>query len=232
MPPPSGQHDRLGAGLAEAASLRDLGRLLTRATLPFGVTAYAIGHLQGADRPTTIFLTTWPRAWMEFYAANAFIKEDGVVAEALASSEPFSWEDARSRHLSGRRVFEAAHAFGFKEGFAVPIHGAGDAKGVVAFAAGRLRMTSANRQAMVAMSMTAYAVARRLFDSQGTPITLSRREREALSLVARGFEDAAIGTALGITRASAHIYVERAKRRLGASTRAQAVALAVADKIL
>lgn len=58
-----------------------------------------------------------------------------------------------------------------------------------------------------------------------TPCTpLSTRERHALALVAEGKSDAEISVLLGIAKTTAHAHIENAKRKLGARTRAQAVA--------
>lgn len=213
----------------QQTGLRGLTGLFTEAVRPFGVTAYAIGQLRKNGQPSVIYLTTWPKAWMELYAANGFIADDPLVAEALATPDPFTWEEMNTRRgIAGNRVIDAAAGFGWREGFAVPIHGPGDARGVVALLAERMRMPdAAARAGLVRIARCCFAVARRLHDRQAAPTLLTRREREALALVARGLEDAAIGEALGVTRASAHMYVERAKRRLGATTRAQAVASAL-----
>lgn len=63
-------------------------------------------------------------------------------------------------------------------------------------------------------------------------MTLTARERDVLVLVARGCDDAEIGNTLGLTKTTAHSYVERAKRRLGAATRAQAVATALMQGLI
>lgn len=222
---------RFEAAAEQQTSLRELGPLFTRALGPFGVSAYAVGLLRRDGQPNVIYMTTWPRAWMELYAANGFIADDPLVAEAIANPEPFSWDEMKARRgLAGNRVIEAAAGFGWREGFAVPIHGPGEARGIVALAAERLQVPgAAARAALVRIARCGFATARRLHDRQAGPMALTRREREALALVARGLDDAAIGDALGVTRASAHMYVERAKRRLGAGTRAQAVATALGE---
>jgi LuxR family quorum sensing-dependent transcriptional regulator len=64
-------------------------------------------------------------------------------------------------------------------------------------------------------------------ESVATEIKLSRREQEVLRLVAEGKDDGEIATQLSVSRTTAHAHVERAKRRMNAVTRAQAVAVAV-----
>ena len=134
---------------------------------------------------------------------------------------------------TGNRVLEAAAHFDFHAGWALPIHGPRAMRGVVALAGRRLLIERSDWPRLSAQSRLCYALAQRLFASERHPRhVLAPREREVLALVARGLEDAAIGEALGVTRASAHVYVERAKRRLGAATRAQAVAIATAEGLL
>jgi len=58
------------------------------------------------------------------------------------------------------------------------------------------------------------------------PPALTRRERDCLALVAQGYSDGGIAARLGIKPVTAHAHIESAKRKLGARTRAHAVALA------
>lgn len=215
----------------QQTSLRDLAALFTQAVGPFGIATYAIGQLRKDGKPNIIYITTWPKAWMELYAANGFIADDPLVAEAVVNPDPFTWDEMMTeRGYAGNRVIAAAAKFGWHEGFAVPVHGPGDVRGIVALAAERMQVPDRQARArLVRIARSCFAVARRLHDRQTAPLGLTPREREALALVARGLEDAAIGEALGVTRASAHMYVERAKRRLGAATRAQAVATALGE---
>lgn len=60
------------------------------------------------------------------------------------------------------------------------------------------------------------------------PRPLTRRQREILLLAANGNTNAAIATWLGVTQHSVSEVLTAAYRRLGASDRAQAVAIALA----
>lgn len=218
-----------------ATSLHDLTKLFSLAVKPYGVSAYAVGQLRGASGPgAAIYITTWPRGWMEAYAANGFITDDPIVRATLETQEAFAWDEVIARYGErSNRVIAAAAGYGFHTGFAVPIHGPGEACGLVALAGGRMQLKAEDRTVLASRSRVVYDAARALFNRPDRPgPALSGREREALSLVAQGMDDGQIGAALGITKTSAHVYVERAKRRLGANTRAQAVALAVAERLL
>ena len=67
------------------------------------------------------------------------------------------------------------------------------------------------------------------------PLTSRRpttREREILALLATGSTDAEIAGLLGLSPATVQTHVRNAKTKLGARTRAQAVALAIAQGII
>lgn len=58
---------------------------------------------------------------------------------------------------------------------------------------------------------------------------LSGREKQVLTLVARGMQTDEIATQLGISSGTIRTHAESARRKLGARSRAQAVALALRD---
>ena len=58
------------------------------------------------------------------------------------------------------------------------------------------------------------------------------REREVLALLATGATDSEIADLLGLASATVQTHVRNAKTKLGARTRAQAVALAVAQGLI
>ena len=60
----------------------------------------------------------------------------------------------------------------------------------------------------------------------------SAREREILALLARGSTDAKIAETLGLSPATVQTHVRNAKSKLGARTRAQAVALALVGGLI
>lgn len=225
--------DRVDAALAATTSLMDLGTVFAQAIRGHGLQMYILGHLSGGAESRTIYLSNWSRAWMELYAANGFANEDIVIIESQVSEVPFTWAEMRARRMDvSKRMLEAAAGFGWHDGLIVPVHGADGSRGVVSMAGERLSLSEAERPRLVTTAKLAYARARDLHLARGKVAALTTRERQALALVAQGMDDSAIAVELGVTRSSAHVYVERAKRRLGTTTRAQAVALALDHGLL
>jgi len=60
----------------------------------------------------------------------------------------------------------------------------------------------------------------------------SRREREVLALLAKGSTDSQIASELGLSPATVQTHVRNAKAKLGARTRAQAVALSLVSGLI
>jgi len=68
--------------------------------------------------------------------------------------------------------------------------------------------------------------------AQGENRTLSAREREVLALAAQGKTARGIGAILGITKRTVDAHSRTAARKLGATNKTQAVALAVGHGIV
>jgi LuxR family transcriptional regulator, quorum-sensing system regulator BjaR1 len=64
------------------------------------------------------------------------------------------------------------------------------------------------------------------------PVRLTSRERDSLALVADGKTDWEISVILNVSEATARFHVDNARRKLGAVTRAQAVARLVAQRLI
>ncbi|NNM71469.1 helix-turn-helix transcriptional regulator [Enterovirga aerilata] len=231
---PAPEIRRFAQDAFRASCLEDLNALFRKELGRFGFNAFAAGMLRGEPRPGGFLLLQWPRAWLELYAARGFANEDIAVLEALRSPRTFTWTEIRAEQPDAcPAIFAAAAEFGWHDGLVVPVHGPGPGRGIISLAAPRLDLSAEKRAEAVAISLTAFEAARRLAEapSPGTD-TLTQRERQALTLVARGLDDAGIAAALGISPATAHSHVENAKRRLDARTRAHAVALALSRDLI
>jgi DNA-binding CsgD family transcriptional regulator len=187
-----------------------------------------------------VVLLNYPTAWVRSYAERNLHECDPVFLRAEREILPFSWDAPNFRAPltpPQRSLLQEAGSIGIAHGYTVPIH--------LPWAAGALRASCSvvpdstsidNRayRAVQVMSVYLYAsvgyqkdlrAARDEATLNGE--NLSARERQCLELVAYGKSDWEISRILHISEHTVHKHVEAAKRRLGVSTRMQAVVWAV-----
>jgi LuxR family quorum sensing-dependent transcriptional regulator len=198
----------------------------------FGFTSSAGGGWigEGQGRLQRFYFNDWPAEWLEIHRRTADFNHDPIVIEAARVMNPFTWTQIRA-HMRptsrGRALMEACDAFGWREIFAVPIHGPAGYVGLVALASMTTLALGARERA--ALEMMALAVHRRSHETRGfgvgpTVTKITERQRECLRWVAAGRQDGEIAELLGVSVATVHYHVEAAKKRLDARSRSQAVA--------
>ncbi len=190
------------------------------------------------------FHSTWPQAWIDIYVAEGLTAHDPLPAAAAVNLMPFRWSDLLAGRAGialtrdQRRAFEIGAAHGWREGVCVPIHGPG-AYLVLGSYAGEAPDTSAEAMADLHL-LTLHAHVRLAALHARQPATLaedtgaalSAREIEALACVFAGLTDLGAARKMGIGERTARFHIDNARRKLGARTRAQAVAAALAMGLL
>lgn len=198
-------------------------------------------HVNPGNPPqSAVVLHNYPAAWVRSYAERNLHECDPVFRFAETSVLPFHWDALDFRvplTPSQVRLMEEAARAGIVHGYTVPIH--------LPWAAGMLRASCSvvpDASSIDARAFRAvHLMAMYLYASVGYPraskvardstpqsgLVLSMRERQCLELAAQGKSDWTISQLLGISEHTVHKHVEAAKRRLGVSTRIQAIVLAV-----
>ncbi|HLH88179.1 MAG TPA: autoinducer binding domain-containing protein [Xanthobacteraceae bacterium] len=201
-----------------------------------GFAACACGAWAGVGRTRRhrFFFVDWPPDWLEFYERGGFFHHDMLAIEARRRVSAM-WVSSLMPHLKltpkQLELVEAFDAYGWKDVFAVPIHGPGSLQGLITMATRTEVSLGAADCAM--LEILARFVWERCRTSEGFGISntdhprLSLREIECLQWAAAGKSDNDIATLLGIKPATAHFHVEAAKRRLGVRTRIEAVAVGI-----
>jgi len=226
----------------DISSVNDLDQLsqrFGRALKLFGIDTYALGvvTLPLRSNPPEFYFNKWPEEWLHAYVELDFVSADPVVAAALRGPFPVVLSELmQSRRLpkkSREMVDFMTKDFPWRDSIAVPIHGLGREVGIVGLAAERLDLSKRQRVAVHILSIQAFQQARLLAGKDLSPLQvkdwkgLTARERECLRWVAEGKSDSEISDILGISVRTAHFHIEHAKKKLGATTRAQAVAYAI-----
>lgn len=231
------------AGFDRLSSSREVGRGLLEALRPFGArTIYAASFplqpgMMAADyiAGRRLLAQITPPAWLSGYQPRNLHLNNPVIFAPVRRSTPFRWSNPGFKDLENWAGLDFARDLGIEDGITVPCHGPDGRIGIVSFGFERLELSE---RELLAIAMAAQVAHQRMLslsppEPGGRPRpVLSPRERDCLAFVAEGLSDAEIAETLGISQATAHGHVENGKRKLGARTRAQAVALLFANGYL
>jgi DNA-binding CsgD family transcriptional regulator len=221
--------------------------VLANALVEIGIDRFITGYVGGAAQDPTgqwrmykhrsfNFPAGWDKAWHLFNAHCPYYHAcfDGRVG--------FDWATVRTRpDLTDkeRRAWHYLADFGLIQGFTVPIHSPGHFGFVTVVGEPQDRLWARRAEANVApllfLSHVYHEAARERFPEffeTSEQALLSCRERECLGWVAAGKTTDEVATILGLSQETVRVYIKRAMRKLGATTRSQAVARAYCERLL
>ncbi len=225
-----------------AAGKSDLAGALSSFMGHWGIEKFAYLGFPPAGAGEPVWLTTYPLEWSRHYESNSYQTVDPVVATMHASVMPFFWnETAFGRDITPRqrRFFGEAREFGVRSGFTVPIHdGRGGVAALSLASDQNLRMLRrSTREDLSRIHLAAlyfHVHARQKLESiiERDRPHLSPREIACLQWLALGKTMWDVSELLGISRRTVVFHVENAKLKLNAVTLPQAVAQALARRII
>jgi DNA-binding CsgD family transcriptional regulator len=183
-----------------------------------------------------VVVHNYPREWERSYSERNLHECDPVFLRAEKELLPFHWDAPDFRAAlteSQKRIIQEAASLGLAHGYTVPIHlprAAGPLHASCSLVPDARALDKRAYRAVQLMSTYLYASvgyrkdmrAARAASLDSAPV-LSARERQCLELAAYGKSDWEISQLLGISEHTVHKHVEAAKRRLGVSTRVQAI---------
>jgi len=186
----------------------------------------------GSDGGFRILFRNWPEARAAMSDSRGLTAQNAIIREARRRMSPFTWEDIRTAATATRAEaenWEHAMSFGLRNGFVQPVHGPGGYLGVIS-ASTREKAADLRPDWQVRLRLLALCAHDQAANLSGArPLAnpaerLSPRELETLRWVADGRTDAEIGAILAISATTVRFHVDRARVKLEARTRAQAVA--------
>jgi LuxR family quorum sensing-dependent transcriptional regulator len=193
----------------------------------------------GRQRKVRFFFLDWPQEWIDIYNSHGFVEHDFMPMEARRRISGFWWSEVVPQlKLTEvqKRLYQAGIEFGWRDVFAVPVHGPGSVQGLVTLGMRVSRAFSAGDAALVEMMARTVWECCRASEDFGTfapdRVQLSPRERECLQWAAAGKSDTDIAALVGIKVSTAHFHIEQAKKRLGVTTRVEAVAVGVLNGVI
>ena len=199
---------------------------------PFDHALALAGHMdRGVALPGDCVVASFPVGWLRDYAASGFPGRDALVRHCFQGRPLRQWSDAPGL-LEEPNALPLCRDFGMRHGY-VAGHGPllGSASSLFCFAGaagqgdtragGLLRLLVAHLHLALQLALS------------GSPATrppdavLSARETEVLGWLKEGKSSWDVGMLLGISERTVNFHAANIMRKLGASNRAQAVAVAL-----
>lgn len=225
----------LATQLTFAASTQDIGRALTRVANRFRlkqVLIFDTTKLFDRVGPAVIFSTHSIAEIEDFDKRRPFIHHP-FTQRARISERPFLISmmrkalgpatEERWRSLLPQSVHDS-------DGILVPVHDHGELAWIAGFAGRDADLSSAAQAVMSAAVHAGYSLFRQLLEGDAPRSPLTAREAECLHWVGEGKTDAEVGSILSISGRTVRFHINNAKRKLGVSSRIQAVAKRAATR--
>ncbi|MTH96914.1 LuxR family transcriptional regulator [Roseibium sp. RKSG952] len=201
----------------------------------FGFECFVLATFTGLGslKAPYVLANSWSREWTEKYLREAFILDDPLVAKAGRVSIPFFYRDALDNPAisdRGRKIVEEARKYFPVDGAFVPFYGPYGLEGCMSLGGDTAHISDGDLKALHVAGLYAYrhflVLLQNGIDRSEAGNVLTKRETECLKWSAAGKTSTDIAEVLGISRHTADWYLKEATRKLGASNRTHAVAIA------
>ncbi len=219
-------------GPLDGGTAGEVGRRFFHALVPFGIRAtYARSYSSLPAHHVASYSRISPAGWEKAYADENFDRVNFMTRALKRTMRPFVWSTVPLIDPGERRLADALHDFRVPDGIAVPCAGPNGEGGV--FSLGFERMAGISPAERVAIEIAALTLHNRMSLLARTPSrtasVLTARERDCIAYIAEGKSDNDIAAHLGVSVSTVITHVQNARRKLGAKTRAQAVAVCLAS---
>lgn len=180
--------------------------------------------------------TTAAPRWVAHYAARGYHLIDPRVTRTQGRAVPVVWDDADAGDAHAEPFLADARRYAIRSGVAMTVHDPRGGRVVVCWdsslsTVGATRSESIRGQlgtiALLA-GIVHEAVAAQCAPDRVQARELTARERECLTLAARGMTSCDIAQKLGITERTANFHIGNVLAKFGALNRGEAIARAVA----
>ncbi len=216
----------------DCATADSVGAAFAAAVLREGYSSCALRTISNVAKPCPPIFRNWSPDWLAVSREYAIDVKSPVLREAPRRHAPFAWRElSELPNLTDhdRQVWQIAAAWGWTDGFVVPVHGPSGYLTTISMASMENGLDY-RPKARARLQMLALLTHQRLraLDAPNTPPDLREmltpRELECLRWIACGKTDVDIGVILGISVVTVRFHVDNILRKLGAANRAQAAA--------
>jgi LuxR family quorum sensing-dependent transcriptional regulator len=221
-------------------NVKAISEALSEAVAPLGFEHFAVTRdaFRRDGFSKAALATDWPAGWYDRYIAGGFYAFDPVVRRNRNSASPFKWTDVLPEIRNDKRALLVMHSaateFRLCEGVCVPIHNLHGVEGAVSLGGEHVEVNAESLSFIHLISVFAATQMARVASSvqQNLTMALSHREREVMCWAAAGKTAAETASRMNIGVSTVDKQIASAMRKLRSATKAQAVAVALAEKYI
>jgi DNA-binding CsgD family transcriptional regulator len=225
------------ARLDQVTALQDLDAVMAPSLQSLGFQNFVAVETRGAE--TSLIVGQPHKLWFPRVLAQGyqFFEAQFVAARAGASAVFFS-DVERVTELTAlqKKILGERREFGVCDGFTNSIHAPDGTIHTVVMTGSEIDVRDPDVRAAAHVLATYYGSAARRLETPAArhppQVLLTERQRDCLSWVREGKSATDIGAILGISAYTVHEHVGQACARLGVRTRVQAVAAAIALRLI
>lgn len=205
---------------------------------PFGFEFFSFFTLPrpGQRLDDVILSTRQPPELLTTSREKQYIQVSPAVRQCRYTVHPFAWKSAPydpEREPLAAELVDVMTEFGLLNSIVVPVPSPAGCEGMAWLGGQRQEVKSSDMPLIHLMALYSFESIRRLVNRERNAKTnLTAREREVLTWVALGKSAWEIGEILGIAKRTVDEHTQTAMKKLGAANRAQAVALALRDRLI
>ena len=218
--------------LDRSRTTSDVLKSVKRTLSAFGLQYFCFSLFPGPQQTfNEVILESYvPPAWMDLYLSEHFSDDDAALRHVRSVSHPFKYVQApydEDKNPRARLIMEAAHQFGLSGGVMVPISNAAGSVGMVWMDGDRPDFRDQDMPALHLIALYAFERINRLAKPPiRNMIAFTKREKEILRWLSEGKTSVRIGEILHLSERTVDWHVSNLMKKLSASNRTHAVALA------
>lgn len=159
--------------------------------------------------------------------AETYVRRCPVTRHILEAREPFFWTKTIAKEGELYKIVRQPRGPGI-HGLQIPVFGPLGLEGAMSLGGQRIDASRQARLALGLIATTAFFSSHRLLEAAAEAVgPLSNREREVLAWTAAGRRQVEIAATLGLSERTVENHMRRIRKRLGVSTTAQAIRVAI-----
>jgi DNA-binding CsgD family transcriptional regulator len=188
------------------------------------------------DIGATKIITNWPAEMVEYYDAHNLLIDSPVIRRMLKSTRPFNYDveaiNADRDENKKSAVIRLFQQYGMEKGAYFPVHDAAGGRGAMSISGTRNFSSIEMAKLLLVATHTYDRLAQLTLKETHRPAEFTQSELDCLKLTAGGKKSSEIAKILDLSEHMVNSYIGMAVKKLGCSTRTQAVVNALRLNII